>query len=161
MASQWGDYQSIIQISIALNAAYFSISQFSNPGVSLQISRITDAINSATLYIKDTKERKRIIIELGRIQSDVLKQKQKDSSLIDILRFFALVLLLGGLALLWFTSVFAEKSAGLCLQIGALALNLPFSLGIGYMGLFSSAKYSDLANRTEQAEQQIRDSYKR
>ena len=149
--SNWGDYQSLIQISIALNAAYFSLSQFLNPDAANQKSLISTAIGVA----ENDASGQNFSERLQRVLQDVNGQKEKDKNFFRLFRVASAVLFLLGIILLFIGSYKSTDTVGDWIILVCALLNAPFVIGLCYMFLVSSPQYDEFSKERQKIQDEL------
>ena len=149
--SKWVDYQSIISISIALNAAYFSIASFVSP-YALNQKRLIEKALEGLLELSEENECKKIRKKLVNLGHDLGTQEELDKHHLSRFRPLSVILFIAGMVLLWVASVKADIQADNWIAIVSPALSLPFTIGILYMSIKSSGKYKDITRRRREIE---------
>ena len=155
MTAKWGEFQSIIQISIGLNAAYFSISQFVHHDVAGERSRLAQAAQYADKHLESYKAIRNSLRDLDQA---IVAQIEADKNALFLLRIISVVFFFAGLILLWLTSIWAgdDLTNGL-VYYGAPFLNAPFVLGILYMLVLAAPSYSGFSFQRETIEKDMRE----
>lgn len=140
-AVNWGNLQSLVQISVALNAAYFSISQFSNPDIAKYKSRIASAQSAITSKMEEGGQRKDMLGSLSKLDNDIVSRQSSDRKFLSITRIFCATFFVLGLMILFLLSVLPNREAGFWIISVSALMNMPVLFGVFYMAFISMRDY--------------------
>lgn len=149
--SQWADYQSLISMSIALNAAYFSISSFLTPYASTQ-RELASLAKQALGDVTNDHDRERFKRELRQVETNIVEREIADRRFTYWFRTIAVVFFIAGLALLMNASIYAGEAAASWIFWVSALLNVPFVVGVLYMTVISSGKFKKIGDAREEIE---------
>lgn len=129
--SAWGDYQSVIQLSVALNSAYAALATYLGSDLRSEQQAIKDA-NAAVPNEK--REDKRVALtDLHLLDGKLTHAAQRYETVIDNgIRPACLIASLLGIVLLVVSSVFYSATINATWQFICGALLLPFLVGVGF-----------------------------
>lgn len=152
---KWADYQSLLQISIGFNAAYFSISQFVSLDATAQEKLVELARDLADKLLPEATLED-IRNELSSLHSEILQQKSTDKKWLAGIGKVSIFFFLLGFVVLFYASISAGQPVNPRWIVGfCISSVLPFILGVLYMALHSSAKYQNLAQRRQAIEDRL------
>ena len=155
-AVNWGNLQSLVQISIALNAAYFSIAQFSNPDIAKYKSRIASAQSAITSKVKEGDQRKNMYGSLSKLDKDIVSRQSSDRKFLSITRIFCATFFVLGLMILFFLSVLPNREAGFWIISVSTSMNMPVLFGVFYMAFISMRDYIRIEDAIFSIEDELR-----
>lgn len=143
---KWSDFQSLIQVSIALNVAYFSISQLVDTMVAreeLNHVQLTESINdirrsSSSQTDDELNDLRSEVSDLRDSLSDIIIH---DRIIISVLGKFSVTLFFVGMALLIKSSFNPDQRITVLYSILCAALSLPVTLGVFLVGIINSLRY--------------------
>lgn len=133
--SIWGEYQSVIQLSVALNTAYAALATYLGGDLSSEQQALqeTDAA-----VLKDKREAKKIALSnLHLLGGELTHAAQCHEAIIDkAVRPTCLVVSLFGIALLVVSSILYSEPIDIAWQFLCIFLLLPFLAGVGFTAVF-------------------------
>lgn len=157
----WGDFQSVIQLSIALNAAYAALASYLGTNLPNErglIQEIMDAIpkaQRATSDIKDTETQPTLskFTTLQLLYGKSIEVERRYESIINaIVRPICILSAILGAALLIASSFFYSEEISTTWQVVSSLLILPFIAGAIYSLCVSIQVHLTISNPRRQCE---------
>ncbi|MGB8362972.1 MAG: hypothetical protein ACLQUZ_05140 [Rhizomicrobium sp.] len=148
MCPTWSGFQSFIQISVALNAAYFSVAQFFNPDATNERDKLQNVFEALTEYAKTSGNsalKKRFADKLVALGVNLSAQEVADENFFVLFRATSVFMFFCGIILLFVSSIFAGYRVFWEFTPLFWLLVFPFMIGVGYVVFNSSRNYRKLA----------------
>jgi hypothetical protein len=129
--SAWGEYQSVIQLSVALNTAYAALATYLGGDLRLEQQAIKEADSAVP---NEEREAKRaVLIELYLLDGELTQATQRYEAVIDWgIRPVCLVASCVGIVLLIVSSICYGSKIDVAWQLLCGIMLLPFIVGVGF-----------------------------
>lgn len=163
--TKWGDFQSVIQLSIALNAAYAALSSYIGTSLTREkrlISELLDQLKAVdpaeptVPLLRPPHDPSRLKIELRALIGECVKAERRFEGAINrFLRPVCIAASLIGLVLIVLSSIYYNDEIKIGWLIVSCGLLLPFAIGASMSMLMSAQTYLDISKRRREHEQKF------
>jgi hypothetical protein len=151
----WADLQSTLTVSVALNAAYYTVSAFLNPTAVKQDGLISIASNAAA-KIKDPQKQESFSDELAELRQQIVEIQYSGESVVIKFRIFAILFLYVGMVLLTISAIDPKSYAPEWCHWSSMVLNAPFLVAVFYVSAIESLKYKTVNKSRREIEKHMK-----